>query len=281
MSPFNFHHRYESYEAVGELEMTMMVQSCRMANFRPLLRSPAVARYMSDFSQTLHATEKHKRRGMRLDAILRSASEQSTRPQGEPYKGSPESFLDPAVYRALVTRLNLDDNGAYVGELEAAQSPDLLPVPRSASPCGAVAISGVYYKPSRRSLGDSNVMFRHPIHGRRVPGRIDQIILHRRRRRQANGDEPVTETFLVMKPLRELSKEDAALDPYRRYPGVGGSLYYDAYEPSLVLRTDDVISHFAMTAMDHLSDVRFKSPCVHVRPLDKVWFLIASSRRRC
>ncbi|KAI0323474.1 hypothetical protein GY45DRAFT_1264508 [Cubamyces sp. BRFM 1775] len=270
--------------AFGELEMTFMMHSCRAANFRPLLRLPVVQRSMEAFSKTLHATERQDRRGMRLDAILRSASEgsRSSHGMGEPTKGARPAALDSAAYQALLERLSFVDGAVYIDERSLVRQPDELLLPRAATRCSAVHISGVYYKPWNISLGDSHAMYRHPTTGSHIrPGRIEQIFLHSRR---GLNDETISETFLLVKCLKSLNPIDAALDPYRKYPSVGGSLYYDAFEDKpLVLRTEDVTSHFAQTSMEHLvvrapdvidatktRDCRISKPCVHVRPLDRV-----------
>ncbi|KAI0323541.1 hypothetical protein GY45DRAFT_1264393 [Cubamyces sp. BRFM 1775] len=269
----------------GELEMTFMMHSCRAASFRPLLRSPAVKQYLEEFSRSMHAAEEHDRRGMRLDAILRSASAQhELAPVGEPFKGSRPASLDSATYKALLERLADETADVYIDErVFAAERPlGKLPLPRPATSCSAVRISGVYYKPRSRSTGDSNVLFRHPsLAATSRPGRIDRIFIHTRR---GPDRQDLVETFLVVRPLKELDRVDAALDPYRKYPQVGGRLYYQAYEEAaLVLRTEDVLCHFAQTTMEHLvvrapgADnpretyvCRISRPCVHVRPLDRV-----------
>ncbi|OJT10865.1 hypothetical protein TRAPUB_12619 [Trametes pubescens] len=267
---------------IGELEMTFMMHSCRAANFRPLLRSPPVQRYMQDFANSLRAADKDDRRGMRLDAILRSVAEdEAPQPNGMPFKGSRPTSLEHHVYRALLERLSFESGNSYVDDREyfrehpAGKSP----LSRSAVQCSVVSVSGVQYKPWRRSPGDSNVMFRHPVMGSGShPGHIDQIFLLSGR----SGEDSIG-TFLVVKALQPLTPEDAVLDPYRKYPTVGGRLYYKSYsDTTLVLRTDDVVSHFAETLMDHLvvsvptldtagkQTGKMSKTCVHVRPLDRV-----------
>ncbi|KAL1944059.1 hypothetical protein VTO73DRAFT_3877 [Trametes versicolor] len=272
----------------GELELTFMMHSCRAANFQPLLRSPPVQRYMQDFSNALTAAGKHDRRGMRLDAILRSSTGTSTPdeslPQGEPYKGSRPAHLEAAVYKALLERFSFEDGAQYMDERQyfSEHPAGKLPLPRTAVRCTSVFLDGVSYKPWNRSPGDSNVMFRHPALGNELrPGRIETVALHTRR--NTHGQD-ISETFLVIRPLKPLNDSDAELDPYRKYPGVGGRLYYDAYEDQIrVLRGEDVASHFALTRMDHLvvkvaseadttktAERRISKPCIHVRPLDRL-----------
>lgn len=267
--------------------MTFMMHSCRAANFQPFLRSPIVQQYMQDFSQQLQASDKKDRRGMRLDAVLRSAGEHvaaSAELQGEPFKTSRPAPLGDPEYKALLQRLSYDDGNIYVDEDEfyAGRPAGRLPLPRSATRCSSLLVSGISYKPWSRSLGDSNAMFRHPILGSNShAGRIEQIFLHTRG--AATGEDNI-ETFLVVKRLQPLNRFDAGLDPYRRYPTVGGRLYYSAYDDALfVIRGGDLVSHFASTSMEHLvvrapgaRDPTKTHPCllskccVHVRPLDRV-----------
>ncbi|EIW56596.1 uncharacterized protein TRAVEDRAFT_127575 [Trametes versicolor FP-101664 SS1] len=271
----------------GELEMTFMMHSCRAANFQPFLRSPIVQKYMQDFSQQLQAADKKDRRGMRLDAVLRSAGEHEAASmplQGEPFKASRPVPLGDPEYKALLQRLSYDDGNMYVDEEEfyAGRPAGRLPLSRHATSCSSLLVSGVSYKPWSRSSGDSNAMFRHPALGRNShPGRIEQIFLHTRG--AASGEDNV-ETFLVVKRLQPLNRLDAGLDPYRRYPAVGGRLYYSEYDDALfVIRGEDLVSHFASTSMEHLvvrapgaKDPTKTHPCllskrcIHVRPLDRV-----------
>ncbi|KAH9855117.1 hypothetical protein C2E23DRAFT_724822 [Lenzites betulinus] len=274
----------------GELETTFMMHSCRAANFRPLLRSEVVKQHMEEFSRSLAAIHKDDRRGMRLDAVLRTVSTEQAQPQGEVYKGIRPARLEATVYRALLERLALADEGhVYMDEqlYLAERPPSKLPLSSYATRCSSVSISGVRYAPFSRAAGDSNAMFRYPTTGRTpVPGRIEDIMLHTRQSSQGLGNTVVeiTETFIVVRRLQTLDRIDAALDPYRKYPGVGGRLYYNAYDDQVVvLRCQDISSHFALTPMEHLvvqaADSKdatkthpclIKKRCVHVRPLDRV-----------
>ncbi|KAH9855542.1 hypothetical protein C2E23DRAFT_684025, partial [Lenzites betulinus] len=269
----------------GELEMTFMMHSCRAANLRPLLRSPAVQRFMHEFSKSLSAADGDDRRGMRLDAILRSTTEDTSLPQARPFKSSRPAPLEDEVYAALLERLSLPGQDCvYMDERQfyVERPPGKRPLPRVAVLCSSIPISGVLYKPSTRAAGDGNIMFRHPLLGSNPqPGHIEKIILHTR---QDTGGKDISESFIYVKRLKALNALDASLDPFRRYPTVGGRLYYRSFEDkTLVLRAWDIISHFASTTMDHLvvqvpgaldatkhHPCRISKPCVHVRPLDRV-----------
>ncbi|RDX51818.1 hypothetical protein OH76DRAFT_1454734 [Lentinus brumalis] len=254
---------------LGEIELTFMMRSCREANFRHLLRSPVVRRHMKPFSEALRALDKEDRRGMRLDAILRSADADSSTEEVA-RKVSRTILLDPAVYSALLHRINTEET---VSPRNPAPS-------RTATPCSSASISGVFYKPRTRSTGDSNIMFRHPSLQGPSAGRIEKMFMHAGK--SSGGQDPRDELYLVVKRLEELDEEDAAYDPYPQYGIVGGRLCYDNYSKEIfVLQPKDVLCHFAKTTMDHLvlwrsnaeglkEEVRLKKPCVHVRPLDRV-----------
>ncbi|KAI1793588.1 hypothetical protein LXA43DRAFT_1092756 [Ganoderma leucocontextum] len=66
----------------GEMETTFMMQTCRVANFRPLLRAPPICRAMPEFIRVLEDVHRKDHRGMRLDSLLRLDDKRT--PQGDP-----------------------------------------------------------------------------------------------------------------------------------------------------------------------------------------------------
>ncbi|KAI0713192.1 hypothetical protein C8T65DRAFT_574021, partial [Cerioporus squamosus] len=267
----------------GDLEVTFMMSSCREANFRPLLRSPVVSRQMTAFAESLRAMDKDDRRGMRLDAILRSAGAATA--QETTKASSRKTPLDGADFLALLKRINADGNNYVDGRARLVQS-GRTPLSSMAATCDIITISGVYYKPRTRSQGDSNIIFRHPSLRGTHGGRIERMFTHTRS--VPGQTEPFQETFLVVRRLQELDADDAAIDPFRKFQPVGGLLYYDQYlEEVLVLRARDVVSHCTKTQMDHLvlwrsgeghEKISMKRGCVHVRPLDRVRCFNSSTR---
>ena len=241
---------------------------------------------MTAFSDSLRALNKDDQRGMRFDAILRSTDAPTVPSLPWPenhHKGSRRATLDPEVFDALLRRLNNHGSEVYGRCTDHGfVPPNVLSVSELVALIPVVSISGVLYKPRTRAQGDSNIIFQHPFLKGKHPGRIESIFLHKRDTVSYRG---LVEAFLVVKRLEELDEDDRNLDPYRRYAPVGGMLYYHSYSPDLlVLRTADVICHFAKTTMDHfvaLGDgemvagsgtkvTSFKKPCVHVRSLDRV-----------
>ncbi|RPD61515.1 hypothetical protein L227DRAFT_585676 [Lentinus tigrinus ALCF2SS1-6] len=259
----------------GDLEVTFMMSSCRQANFTPLLRSPVVSRQMAAFAETLRVMDKDDRRGMRLDAILRSAGAGAATSEATTKTSARKITLTQPEYVALLERLNADSGNKYVDGGRRPVPAGCTALSSMATPCDIITISGVYYKSRSRSQGDSNLLFRHPSLRGTQAGRIERMFTHA----GSVAGQSSQETFLVVKRLEELDEEDAAIDPFRKFTPVGGLLYYDAYiERTFVLRAQDVVSHFAKTQMDHLvlwrnaeghEKLTMKKACVHVRPLDR------------
>ena len=228
------------------MESTFMMQTCRIANFRPLLRSPPVRHAMPEFIQALEDVRREDRRGMRLDSLLRLDDE--CIPQGDFEKKARRITLDPSTMLALVDRLNAQGVRYHSEDLSKPAPMGVVPLSSSAVSCSQIAISGVLYKIRTRAQGDSNIIFHHPSLRRTRPGRILQIFIHSRPSTEDRSS--ITETFLVVERLQSLKKKDRKLDPYRQFPGVGGWLCYDAYLPNVyVILPEDVVCHFVKTLM--------------------------------
>ncbi|KAI0715176.1 hypothetical protein C8Q76DRAFT_618720 [Earliella scabrosa] len=268
----------------GDLEMTFMMQLSRMANLRPVLRTEPVRRAMPNFTAAYDKVSGEDRRGMRFDALMRSPSTLAVQIM-DPAKSFSTVALDDEVYRALRARLQLEGipyKGDGPGRQDSGNNPRILS--RRVIPCKTLSIRGVLYKCQRKAQGDSNIVFRHPKLSNEEPGRIEQMFTHGTMDPRATSGS-AERLFLVVRPLKPLSPADQTLDPYRQYT-VGGTLYYDQYEPGLfVIRPEEVICHFAKTSMKGArftkrargSDgslvehpIQFAQPCVHVLRLDKV-----------
>ena len=82
------------------------------------------------------------------------------------------------------------------------------------------------------------------------------------------GMAEYTETYFVVERFKELSKTDAAHDPYRKQPFMGGRLFYDAFEDDLeLIPMGGIHCHIAYTPIILTS---IKSRCIHALPLDRV-----------
>ncbi|KAI9060067.1 hypothetical protein FKP32DRAFT_1578785 [Trametes sanguinea] len=279
---------------LGQLEVTFMMHSCRAANLRPLLRAEPVQSMMQEFVETHRRISGEDRRGMRFDDLLRTAEQKP--PRGDPGKSPKRCVLQENMLSALCGRFNEEAGcSRYCPTARLRQKGQIL-LSSNAVMCSKVSIDGVLYKAHRRSAGDSNVIIRPPNDtSTTYPARIEQIVLYNRV--SVNG-EYIEDTIIFVRLLAKLSESDRANDPFRRYPHVGGSLYYNHYDENIIaLRPRDIVCHFARTRMDHLrvqrrvrggngegyhlEDVHFERPCVHVRPLDRVSHLNGSGVENC
>lgn len=122
---------------------------------------------------------------------------------------------------------------------------------------------GAIFSPASSSVRDSHVVIGEGFPGDWYAGKIKQIFTY-------PFDLPGSkEAYIVVQRFKELSAQDAMQDPYRRYPMVGGRLYYPELEEQLeVVTVQDVIAHFAYTPHDGLE---FGFPCFHALPLNKVF----------
>ena len=118
------------------------------------------------------------------------------------------------------------------------------------------------------SIRDSHIVIHKgfpAIPGDWYAGKVEQIFTY-------PFDPPSSqEAYMVVQKFKELTKQEAMQDPYRRYPMVGGRLYHSELEEQIeVVMVRDVIAHFTYTPHDGLE---FGFPCFHALPLDKVLFL--------
>ena len=257
--------------------MTFMMQSCRMANLGPILRTEPVEKAMPSFRAAWEQLSEEDRRGMRLDETRR-LDLITTVLKSSKHDQKPRTLrLNKNIHDALRLRL----------ESEAANPPtpmrSSVVVPRIVFTHPGATIRGVVYKVHSRSQGDSNVIFRHPAYPFEQPGRIAVIFTANLLERYATAPE----IFIAVERLLPLNGEDIQKDPYRSYGDTGGSLYYDAFdEQVLVIRPEDVVCHYAKTSMKGVPFVRtaqrpeggvdvipmaFQRECVHVLRLGKVW----------
>ena len=252
------------------MEITFMNQVARSANLRPILRNPALREAMGDVLDSYSKVINEDSRGTRIRDAL--SLEEQTVGVGIPFNSSSMTKLDDDVFEALLNRLNNsspEQGPLYIDEYVRARPAGSSFLHRSNTPCKAVKIGGVKFQPERCSLKDSNILYSdalvpHQVHA----GRIKHIFLHKRP--SFSSDQKIEQTFLVVHRLKVLDPIDKNHDHFSRYPGVGGSLYYDEYEPivDIVIPTE-VLCHFARTS--------YKSPsiprsCVHVLALDRVRF---------
>jgi len=249
----------------GDLELTMLNAICRGANIRSMLCDPEVAEILGELIEAYRANMNEDQRGTRIrDAITFSVYN-----EGEGVVGrQPKTVnLDAATYGSLLYLLNAEFGDAtYVREL-TKKSTGQISLSSQATKCHKVTISGVSYQPYELSSKNSNVLFQRTASSRPIAGRIREVYRHSRKMPSGQMAE---ETFLVVDQYAELSPSDAAHDHYRRYPLVGGRLYYDGVHPDTCLvRPSAILCHCAKTPT---TSAFINHPLLHLLPLDRVRF---------
>ncbi|KAI9061491.1 hypothetical protein FKP32DRAFT_1575884 [Trametes sanguinea] len=251
----------------GEMENTFMKSSCRASNLKALLQSAGLQDSLGEFLKTYRALSGEDERGMRLDSILRSL-DASFVPASLESRGKP-IVLDDRLYAGLLAAVQPPSSSAdpvYVDSTVATKQPGQRYLSRNAEDQTGIIIRSIHYRPSNTSPRDSNIQFRRaPEDTRKVAGCIRRIFSHRRKSAEGTWLE---EVFLAVEELEELSVPDAKLDNFRKFPLVGGSLYYDRFSPDLrIIRPSQVVCHVARTP---LKVPGISGTCVHILPLDRV-----------
>ena len=252
----------------GEMELTFMATACRAANLRSLLQLDSIRNIVREFTDIYNGLFNENKRGTRLrDTVL---GDENDRRQAMVRESNCASQLEEPTWKALVSFLNAElGKEVFVDIRDLRMGPGLCQVSNAVLDCPSMFFHGVTYKPVIKSSKDSNIVFSPPGSSHTIPcsGRIKQIFVHRRRNADGNGDD-LREIFLSVERLQDLSPDDVQWDKYRKFLHIGGHLCYDSYRPSpLIIRPNQIISHFARTAIDipHI-----QKACVHVLPLNRV-----------
>ncbi|KAH9849302.1 hypothetical protein BC628DRAFT_1300549, partial [Trametes gibbosa] len=252
----------------GEMEGTFMKTSCRAANLKPMLQDPRVAVDLEEFLKVYGDVSGEDERGMRLESVLRSNDAPFVVPDlSSPGNSGRESALSSETYIALLDRLNAESSTLlFVDPSVTAKQHHQRYLSHTIFNHSDIIIHGIHYRPQLTSSRDSNVQFHpHPDSLVAQAGSIQSIFTHRRKLR--NG-EFVSETFLAVKHLVELSGSDVQKDNFRKFPHAGGRLHYDEYAREVhVVRPQNILCHIAKTP---LRIAGITKACVHVLPLDRV-----------
>ena len=247
----------------GQMEITFMTRVARAMNLRPVLKHPALKEVIGDAIEAYSSVRNEDSRGTRIRDALSLQEFQGG--VGIPIKPSATSKLSEDTFQALLLRLNQCTQSRYIDEHAQVSPPGSLLLGRTSMPCKAIKVGGVTFQPEGYSLKNSNLLYANP-HNHEIThaGIVIQIFIHRR----SSAGSQVEETFLVVRRLKELEEAAKCHDHFRRYPKVGGSLYYDEYEPVLdIVAPCEILCHFARTAYH---SPKIPNACVHVLPLDRV-----------
>jgi hypothetical protein len=101
----------------------------------------------------------------------------------------------------------------------------------------SLVIRGVTFEPQAAESGlylsQSHVAFGRGVPHNWIAGKIEMIFSHS------------NDTFLLVKPFQGLKDDDIVHDYYRRFPIVGGRIYYQATDSAIIIRWREIISHIA------------------------------------
>ena len=190
-----------------------------------------------------------------LDAFLRVSNEdhRGTRLADEnhfpPQKPPQNATLEPHVYRLFLALINdipsLSRSGLFT------------PVTPNISELEKISISGVIYAREKSLPRDSNIIFRRPGGSSDRVGRIKQIF---------RSEHVVPEVTLLVVAQHRLVTDPIVQGAYERFGFAGGYLC-DPREDDrqYVIRSADVVCHFAKTALDRGGEI-----LTHALPLNSV-----------
>ncbi|CDO68121.1 hypothetical protein BN946_scf185044.g29 [Trametes cinnabarina] len=131
-----------------------------------------------------------------------------------------------------------------------------------------IKIGRAIYGTREHQIRNSFVTYRDPASSEPMlvrAGQISQIFLHAR----VTGDnQRLVDPFVTIDEYVPLDATHIGHDPYRRFPLLQTRLYYNRfYERSVVVRSADIVSHFAVFVY---VPEGIAKPCVVVRSLDRV-----------
>lgn len=240
-----------------------MKHSCRAANLRAILDDPEIRPHVTELVEAYTHLQSEDRRGTRLRESVSLGTPSSASGEG----ATKSMTLEDAWFKALLEFMNLEAGGErFVDIRERRRIPGTRQLLNRGVHVPSVHEHGVSYRAEANSSKDSNIMFwTDQSHSSFSAGRILKIFSYSYR--EVDG-QIIDGTYLFVHPYAELSEADTAHDYYRKYPFVGGQLYYERRMPGIVITPGRIISHVARTpiVMPGIAD-----PCVHILPLDKVF----------
>ena len=179
-----------------------------------------------------------------------------------------EEPLPLPIYNGILERLNLSSGvnytSAYALRTSTRNSPTLNPYGQAVA---SVPRGKITFATAGKGLRNSFVMYRGEggdSDGLRA-GQIFDIYLHSR----IKDGKTLVEPFFLLNTYRCLAADDAAKDPYRRWPDIDTRLYYNQFEDDTrIVCMDDIVAHFAAHVYTPKEDIM--QECVVVRNLDRV-----------
>ncbi len=239
------------------------------ANLRQLMEtmewpdSPEYAEVMASFREAFGDAMQGTRV---VDALPFSTAANSL--DDNKYDAEQEEILPIPVYTAILSFLNTVRQRAFTSAyVSRPATRGHAPLNPKGQEVGSVLRAKVTYATASHGARNSFVIFNdrtRTADGVPRAGQISQIYLHAHRVSEKMAVEP----FFVVKAYQHLTDADALCDPYRRWPDINTSLYYNQFEDdALIVPMDDIVSHFASHVY---TPEDIERECIVVRNLDRV-----------
>lgn len=256
----------------GEMEITYMNRICRASNFQALLRDPSLRDSAADFVSAYEVLLDEDRRGTRLKELFSHRVDSSGQIIGvrDPEKRKLATLHDQH-YSALLTALNsIEGEQRYSDCRQNVHIPGSIFLHNKAYLHKGVSLRGVSYRSVDHSTKDCNIIFTKPDEDWWRAGVIVKVFTHPRIAEENGSCKNIEELFLVIEQFLPLSDPDSQRDPYRQFPRIGGRLFYQKRDPTLlVLRSAEIDCHFALTPLDG-DEFGIVDGVIHALPLDRV-----------
>jgi hypothetical protein len=159
----------------GEIELTMMNHTCRVANFCTLIQEKHVHTVVLDMVNAYSNFVGEDRRGTCIHDVLQW--EKFVTAQGQICPAAKEVVLEEEVYSVLLPLINNTEQVRYVGKGNPHSS-DQLFLRHKVLLSNYILIRGVSYRPSDYSHCDSNILFHSSLGSKPEAGHIIKIFLH-------------------------------------------------------------------------------------------------------
>lgn len=225
-----------------------MTSVCRSSNLQALVDGCNLPKQAEPLLTAYGSVVNEDHRGTRL------ADEDHHPPTKPPHS----EVLDEEHYQPLLQMLN-DKFGATNYTSVGSQ---IIAVTRCVQQLAKVSIRGVVYAHKKSLPRDSNILFRQVGGSHSRVGMIWSIF----HLRHPTPNGPMVEaTYILVREFLKLS-DDAMQSQYTQFGFTGGFLCHsEKWSKFCVIELDDVICHFAKTAIHHDS-----KDLMHVLPLNKV-----------
>ncbi|KAH7921121.1 hypothetical protein BV22DRAFT_1132528 [Leucogyrophana mollusca] len=232
--------RKNTNNKIGELELTFTRAFCRGGNLKAMIERQAdLPQVLEELKPIMKQFYDADFRGTLLNDLLALGAQEShsTEPTTD---NKPLQVLPDDWYHRLLARINQDSAPLRFCS-HKSPVPSTIPLNPFVQDRDAIRKDGVIFKASSRAKGDSFIIFRAIGCDHFKAGHISRAFLHACP--TAEGDL-LQEFFLGVEEFRELSPQDSAFDPYRRYPLIEARLFNDQTSPT-VIKASDIISHCA------------------------------------